>query len=238
VSRCVKIASENLLKGLSQIGVKEVMKLAWLVSGPSGSGKSTWIRKHAEKRGARLLRHAVRTDRSLRQGRQYLFSQHRSKEPTLIWLEGADTLTTDAQAFLRRILETSAPNVEFALEVRDETTINPPLLSRCQRVCMPPVSFRKKNAIDMLEKRGYAELRKVRTTLDQRMALWSPGFSVQEICKSIAQARSQGLLPDALLKQMLQSSPFEEQVAMFQNLGEGKSPWILLTHVAIQRLKQ
>ena len=89
-----------------------MMKLAWLVSGPSGSGKSTWIRNRAVEKGARLIRHAVRTDRSLRQGRQYLFSQHRSKEPTLIWLEGADTLTT-MPAFLRRILETASANVEF-----------------------------------------------------------------------------------------------------------------------------
>ena len=212
------------------------MKLAWLVSGPSGSGKSTWIRQYAEKKGARLLRHAVRTDRSLRQGRQYLFSQHRSKEPTLIWLEGADTLTTDAQAFLRRILETSAPNVEFALEVRDETTMNPPLLSRCQRICMPNISFRKQTAINTLEKRGYAELRKVRTNLEQRMNLWSPGFTVKEVCKSILQAKSQGLLPDILLRNLLRSSPLEEQMEIFRRLGEGLSPWILLTHVAFKRI--
>jgi hypothetical protein len=214
------------------------MKLAWLVSGPSGSGKSTWIRKRAAEKGARLLRHAVRTDRSLRQGRQYLFSQHRSKEPTLIWLEGADTLTTDAQAFLRRILETSAPNVEFALEVRDETTMNPPLLSRCQRICMPNISFRKKEAIDTLEKRGYAELRKIRTTLEQRMNVWSPGFTVKEVCQSIAQARSQGLLPDILLKNLLKSSLPEEQVEIFHKLGNGISPWLLLTHVSLKRVLQ
>jgi adenosyl cobinamide kinase/adenosyl cobinamide phosphate guanylyltransferase len=214
------------------------MKLAWLVCGASGSGKSTWIRKRAAEKGARLLRHAVRTDRSLRQGRQYLFSQHRSKEPTLIWLEGADTLTTDAQAFLRRILETSAPNVEFALEVRDETTMNPPLLSRCQRICMPNISFRKKEAIDTLEKRGYAELRKIRTTLEQRMNVWSPGFTVKEVCQSIAQARSQGLLPDILLKNLLKSSLPEEQVEIFHKLGNGISPWLLLTHVSLKRVLQ
>ena len=212
------------------------MKLAWLVSGPSGSGKSTWIRNYAAKKGARLLRHAVRTDRSLRQGRQYLFSQHRSKEPTLIWLEGADTLTTDAQAFLRRILETSAPNVEFALEVRDETTMNPPLLSRCQRICMPNISFRKQTAIETLEKRGYADLRKVRTTLEQRMTHWSPGFTLEEICKSIQQAKSQGLLPDVLLKQLLKTSSLGEQMDVFRRLGDGASPWILLTHVALGRI--
>ncbi len=161
------------------------MKLAWLVSGPSGSGKSTWIRERAAKRGARLLRHAVRTDRSLRQGRQYLFSQHRSKEPTLIWLEGADTLTTDAQAFLRRILETAAPNVEFALEVRDETTMNPPLLSRCQRISMPNTSFRKQAAIAQLEKRGYADLRRVRSFAQLLNRKWNYGPQDLRINRSV-----------------------------------------------------
>jgi hypothetical protein len=212
------------------------MRLAWLVSGPSGSGKSTWIRQRAQKHGARLLRHAVRTDRSLRQGRQYLFSQHRSKEPTIIWLEGADTLTADAQAFLRRILETAAPNVEFALEVRDETTINPPLLSRCQRICMPNRSFRKEGAISMLEKRGYSDLRKIRNTMEQRMNLWSPGFSVKQVCESILQARMQGLLPDYLLKKSLENSTPDEQVDFYKRLGEGMSPWILLTQVCLQRV--
>ena len=214
------------------------MKLAWLVCGPSGSGKSTWIRRRAEETGARLLRHAVRTDRSLRQGRQYLFTQHRCKEPTLIWLEGADTLTTDAQAFLRRILETAAPNVEFALEVRDETTMNPPLLSRCQRVQMPNTSFRKQEAIQQLLKRGYADIRKLRSTLEQRMEFWSPGTTTKQVAQSILQARQQGLLPDVLLKQLLRSSPPEEQVDIFTRLGDGANPWILLTHVALQRVPQ
>lgn len=206
------------------------------MSGPSGSGKSTWIRKRAEELGARLLRHAVRTDRSLRQGRQYLFSQHRSKEPTLIWLEGADTLTTDAQAFLRRILETSAPNVEFALEVRDDTTINPPLLSRCQRICMPNISFRKQNAIISLESRGYGEIRKIRKTLEQRISVWSPGFTMKEVCSSILQAKLQGLLPDALLQKIIKTSPFEEQVKIYRLLGDGINPWVLLAHVAMGRV--
>lgn len=212
------------------------MRLAWLVSGPSGSGKSTWIRQRAEKSGARLLRHCVRTDRSLRQGRQYLFSQHRSKEPTLIWLEGADTLTTDAQAFLRRILETAAANVEFALEVRDETTINPPLLSRCQRLCMPNVSFRKKNAIATLEKRGYADIRKVRVTLQQKMEMWSPGFTFKSACEALQTARSQGLLPEELLRKVLKTSSPEEQMRIYKSLGDGMSPWLLLSHVVLERV--
>ena len=212
------------------------MKLAWLVCGPSGSGKSSWIRNRAKERGARLLHHAVRTDRSLRQGRAYLFSQHRSKEPTLIWLEGADTLTTDAQAFLRRILETAASNVEFALEVRDDSTMNPPLLSRCTRILMPTVSFRKQNAIANLEKRGYAELRKVRSQLEQRIRLWYPGTTVADVCSNIQSARQQGLLPDALLHKILLSESPERQVEIYKRFGDGASPWILLTHVCLQRV--
>jgi hypothetical protein len=208
------------------------MRLAWLVSGPSGSGKSTWIRQRAKERGARLLRHAVRTDRSLRQGRQYLFSQHRSKEPTLIWLEGADTLTADAQAFLRRILETASENVEFALEVRDETTMNPPLLSRCRRICMPNKSFRKEQTIALLEKRGYAEIRKVRATLQQRMEHWTPGFTIQSACEAVNQARIQGLLPDVLIHRLLANKDPSLQIEIYRKLGDGLSPWILLTHLA------
>ena len=211
------------------------MKLAWLVIGPSGSGKSTWIRERADKMGARLLRHAVRTDRSLRQGRQYLFSQHRSKEPTLIWLEGADTMTTDAQAFLRRILETAAPNVEFALEVRDETTMSPPLLSRCQRILMKTESIRKQQAIQQLEKRGYADIRRVRAQMDQRMTVWTPGTTVAAVCDAIDKARSQGLLPDVLLESLLNFEPPEIQVRIYKQLGDGQSPWLLLTHLAASR---
>jgi hypothetical protein len=226
------------LNGLSLWNFQPIvlMRLAYLVEGPSGSGKSTWIRKRAEERGARLLRHAVRTDRSLRQGRQYLFSQHRSKEPTLIWLEGADTLTSDAQAFLRRILETAAPNVEFALEVRDESTINPPLLSRCQRIFMPAISFRKQEAIVSLERRGYSDIRKIRSQMFQRMDTWNPGCTVKSVCETISLARSQGLLPDILVRKLLKSSPLEEQVEVYRKMGDGASPWILLTEIALRRV--
>lgn len=211
------------------------MKLAWLVSGPSGSGKSQWIRQRARDLGANLLRHAVRTDRSLRQGRLFLFSQHRSKEKTLIWLEGADTLTTDAQAFLRRILETAAPNVEFALEVRNETTMNPPLLSRCQRICMPNKSYRKDSAIQTIEKRGYADIRKLRQTVAQKQDAWNPGTTSESVCRAILSARQAGLFPDVLLHQMLRSKSAETQIEVYRKLGDGASPWILLADVCLRQ---
>jgi len=210
------------------------MKLAWLVSGPSGSGKSTWIRQRAKEMGANLLRHAVRTDRSLRQGRQFLFSQHRSKEKTLIWLEGADTLTTDAQAFLRRILETASANVELALEVRNETTMNPPLLSRCQRICLPEKSFRKEQAILQLEKRGYGDIRKLRQSVQTKMDNWNPGTTESKISQAILQARAHALFPDTLLHKVLASKSTEKQLEIYRKLGDGASPWILLADVLLE----
>jgi len=101
---------------------------------------------------------------------------------------------------------------------------------------MPNVSFRKQGAIEMLEKRGYADLRKIRQQLEQRMAVWTPGFTRKEVCDSILQAKSQGLLPDILLKNLLKSSSMEEQVEMYRLLGDGGSPWVLLTHVALGRV--
>jgi hypothetical protein len=207
------------------------MRLAWLISGPPGSGKSTWIRQKAAFKKVRLLRHCVRTDRSLRQGRPLLFAQHRSAEPTIIWLEGADTLTTDAQAFLRRILETAGPNVEFALEVRDETTINPPLMSRCQRITMNPVSLRKQSAIQQLEKRGYAELRKARALAEQRADIWQPG---NDPCRSILLAKNQGLLPEPLLHRLLAKQSKDMQFEIYKHWGEGGNPWILLASLCLR----
>lgn len=207
------------------------MKLAWLVCGLSGCGKSTWIRERAKKQGLRLIRYTVRTDRSLRQGRPILFAQHRSSEPTLIWLEGADTLTSDAQAFLRRILETAGNRVEFALEVRDETTMCPPLISRCQRVLLPGISHRKEEAIKQVEKRGYAELRKSRAVMNQRTELWNP---IQNPCSAIMHAKQQGLLPDPLLHRLLKQQDDETQFTLYRKWGDGANPWILLSYLALK----
>jgi hypothetical protein len=65
-----------------------------------------------------------------------LHQQVRSKERLFVWIEGADDLTQEAQAFLRRILETSAPNVTCCLEVRELWKLSPPILSRCTVVPM------------------------------------------------------------------------------------------------------
>ena len=101
---------------------------------------------------------------------------------------------------------------------------------------MPNVSFRKKEAISILEKRGYSDIRKIRATVFQRMDMWSPGFTVKSVCDAIQHARTQGFIPDYLLHRMLSSAAAEEQVKVYMRLGEGASPWILLADVCLQRV--
>lgn len=107
------------------------MKPALILFGPPGCGKTTWIKQEAKTRRYRIFRWNVRNDRSLREGREVLHAQVRSQERTLIWIEGADDLTQEAQAFLRRILDTRSPDVSCILEVRDPAKLSAPVLSRC-----------------------------------------------------------------------------------------------------------
>jgi hypothetical protein len=111
-------------------------KGALLVCGEPGTGKSRWIRQESATTGSRLFRWNARIDRSLREGREILHQQVRSCEPLFVWIEGADDLTQEAQAFLRRILETASPNVICALEVRELWKMSSPILSRCTVVSM------------------------------------------------------------------------------------------------------
>ena len=120
------------------------MKPALILFGIPGSGKSTWIKQEAKQRGCRLFRWNVRNDRSLREGREVLHAQVRSQEKTLIWIEGADDLTQEAQAFLRRILDTRSPDVICILEAREPSKLSAPVLSRCTLQRQPSeTSYRK-----------------------------------------------------------------------------------------------
>ena len=62
-----------------------------------------------------------------------------------MWIEGADDLTSEAQAFLRRILETVSPAVQCILECRDPQRITPAIQSRCEwKQCPSRKSFRQR----------------------------------------------------------------------------------------------
>jgi hypothetical protein len=102
-----------------------------ILTGPPGCGKGYWIQKYSEKLNKQLFVCPCRKDRTLRDGRQKLHIWARRTEPAILWLEGADDLTPEAQAFLRRILETHASDVLFILECRDAGRLQEPIRSRC-----------------------------------------------------------------------------------------------------------
>jgi hypothetical protein len=102
-----------------------------ILTGPPGCGKSYWIQQYSQKINKQLFVCPCRKDRTLRDGRQKLHVWARRTEPAILWLEGADDLTPEAQAFLRRILETHASDVHFILECRDAGRLQEPIRSRC-----------------------------------------------------------------------------------------------------------
>lgn len=102
-----------------------------LVCGAPGSGKSHYIRQYAKDKGLDILVCPCRIDRTLREQRTMLHEWAHRLQPSLLWLEGADDLTPEAQSFLRRILETYSPSIHFILECRTIESIQEPIRSRC-----------------------------------------------------------------------------------------------------------
>ena len=113
-----------------------------ILTGPPGCGKSYWIQQYAKNAGKQLFICPCRKDRTLRDGRQKLHIWARRTEPCILWLEGADDVTPEAQAFLRRILETHATDVQFILECRDACRLQEPIRSRCRikRMNLPTIN--------------------------------------------------------------------------------------------------
>jgi hypothetical protein len=104
-----------------------------ILTGPAGIGKSCALRLALGSTITVWLR--ASQDPTLRENRERIkaAARRRVEAGTVNWLilEHADALHTDAQAFLRRIMETSLGSSRFVLEVRDVAAIAEPLLSRC-----------------------------------------------------------------------------------------------------------
>lgn len=104
-----------------------------ILVGPSGCGKSLFLRFALA--GRRYLRIECTANSGLRDVREsiHLFAcgAKTSSDP-LRWVifEHADMLTADTQAFLRRMLETTAETTRFVFECRDVGAISEPILSR------------------------------------------------------------------------------------------------------------
>lgn len=121
-----------------------------LLTGSPGVGKSHWIYEVAKRNKVRIYSYNCRRDKTLREGRNKLINWVFLKEPCIVWLEGADDLTIEAQSFLRRSLETHSKNVFLVLEVRDTSCMADPLRSRCLTVILKSPS--PEACLDFLQK--------------------------------------------------------------------------------------
>ena len=202
--------------------MKQTWKGALLVSGEPGTGKSRWIREEATVLRAKLFRWNARTDRSLREGREVLHQQVRSKERLVVWIEGADDLTQEAQAFLRRILETAAANVTCMLEVRELWKLSPPILSRC-------------TVVTMRSEKSYRTLRNgtiaAHLQLPSRVPITElPAWS------AIPQLRKEGEDPYKIIDLILSVYGPEHRGVQecIRAIGAGSSPWIQVSQFLLE----
>jgi len=110
-----------------------------LLTGGAGTGKSCALRLLLGPSISFWLQ--CSHDPTLRDHRDRikLAARRRVPDGSVHWivLEHADLLHADAQAFLRRIIETSVGGTRFILEVRDLAAIAEPLLSRTVLVTGP-----------------------------------------------------------------------------------------------------
>jgi len=187
--------------------------ISYLIVGPSGCGKSRWIRQAAAKAGHTLFRWNCRDDRALRQGRELLHGIVRTREPTWVWLEGADDITLDAQAFLRRILETASMNVTCALEVRRLECMAEPIQSRCILKRLPPPP----------EPSWRQEI--LKRTWEQTTDTSVPIINLPKTLKELRSARLNGAEPYNILIRIATGHPLENEA--LKRCTIGVSPWIL-----------
>jgi len=181
---------------------------AWLIYGPPGCGKTTWILAQVKQTRCKLFHWNARTDRTLREGRENLHRQVRSQEQLFVWIEGADDLTPEAQAFLRRILETASKSVQCILECRDPQRITPAIQSRCE---WKNISFKKSF-------RKESQLAKVKPIV----------YTPAETCREAFLAAEQ---PIDHLKGYLDSDLWEDALLSLKSVGAGSSPWAHLLHI-------
>jgi DNA polymerase III delta prime subunit len=104
-----------------------------ILVGPSGCGKSLFLRFALA--GRRVLHIECTANAGLRDVRDtiHVFAcGAKSASDPLRWVifEHADSLTSDTQAFLRRMLETTVETTRFVFECRDIGAISEPILSR------------------------------------------------------------------------------------------------------------
>jgi len=132
-----------------------------------------------------------------------------------VWLEGADDLTQEAQAFLRRILETASPNITCVLEVREPWKLSPTILSRC-------------TVVNMKSKESF---RKVKNTeLAKRLCLLKPQAATALAAQDIPRLRREGVDPFSVFEAYTNAEGWTNPLLQrcLAAVGSGSSPWAQL----------
>jgi hypothetical protein len=187
---------------------------AWLVYGPPGCGKTTWILSQVKQGKQKLFHWNARTDRTLREGRENLHRQVRSQEPLFVWIEGADDLTPEAQAFLRRILETVSQPVQCILECRDPQRITPAIQSRCEwKQCSTLTSFRKKFQVAKVG--------------ESKMDVFKEDLADSSIRDLYLHSEQ----PILYIQEFLKGPLWKEALFALKQVGAGSSAWAHLFHL-------
>ncbi len=90
-------------------------------------------------------------------------------------------------------------------------------------------------SISILEKRGFADVRKAIQLQKQREALWNPYDKPRE---ALQQARLQALNPETLLHKLLKHESFDTQRWFYRRLGDGHSAWLLLAYATMRLTRE
>ena len=172
--------------------------------GPAGCGKSLFFRIVLS--GYKVLSIDCTANGGLRDMRDPIrtFTRGSKAASELRWilLEHADALTSDAQAFLRRCLETTAGTTRVAFLCRDAGAISEPLLSR---TTLHTVSSPDNTEII------YEVMRRTENTLDRSVVVEMVERMYGNLRAALTEALAlrHGLLPepDAILPALLASRP-------------------------------
>jgi hypothetical protein len=213
-----------------------------IVVGPPGCGKGKYIQELANRENRVLLRCFCRKDRTLRESRAKLHEWAFRRESSLVWLEGTDDLTPEAQSFLRRILETYSPSIKFCLECREIERLQEPIRSRCEIIKISynnlntPTDFIDTNKFYTYRQKEYYEYIKQHPILSVQY-----NTSINNINKSIVHDISNDMLLgiNPLIKindifNMPRKNDIEENIRIFitRCLLMRTNPWCLLAYIS------
>jgi DNA polymerase III delta prime subunit len=168
-----------------------------IICGQPGIGKTAFIRVCLQNKNYKVYTHNCIADSGLRDVRDAIRSFARggldgNGNYRWVVLEHADSLTSDTQAFLRRLLETASSSTRFIFEVRESSAISEPILSRSllfnidnptQQEIRYEILRRTNHeiSVDSAETIARDSCGNVRIAVNQALAIWKANANISTI---------------------------------------------------------